>query len=197
MCEDYKVEVPIGRCGNWSIEEFKVTEEQAEAERLQSLFNGGRGVPTGTYTALKRNKYLIMSDTPNEIRDHLSIIEEAKDHVLLNGLGIGLVLQAVIEKPEVTHVTVIEKSKDVIALVGLFYQEKYKDKLTIICADAFDWKPPKNQRFGAVWHDIWSDICADNLPEMKKLHRKYGRKTDWQGSWCREECEDAKKQEYN
>jgi hypothetical protein len=34
-----------------------------------------------------------------------------------------------------------------------------------------------------VWHDIWLDLCTDNLEGMGKLHRKYGRRTDWQGSW--------------
>lgn len=197
MYENYKVRIPSGRCGNWSVEQFEVTEKQAEIERFSSIFNGNRGVPAGIYTALKESRYLIMSDTPDEIQDHLSIITEAKDHVLLNGLGIGMVLQAVIEKPEVTHVTVIERSKEVITLVGLFYQEKYGNKLTIIHADALDWKPPKGQAFGAVYHDIWPNICIDNLPEMKKLHRKYGHRTDWQESWCRRECEDAKRREYH
>ena len=64
-----------------------------------------------------------------------------------------------------------------------------KDKrVTIINADAFEWKPPKDQRYDVVWHDIWDNICGDNLPEMTKLHRKYGKKTDWQGSWCKYEC---------
>ena len=145
MYENYKVEIPQGKCGDWSVEQFEITERIAKIELMQSFFNNGRGVPVGTYTALKVKGHLIMSDTPNEIRDHFSIIENARDHVLLNGLGIGMVLQAIIEKPEVTQVTVIESSKEVITLVGSFYQEKYGDKLTIIHADAFDWKPPKNQ----------------------------------------------------
>lgn len=61
--------------------------------------------------------------------------------------------------------------------------------MQIINADAFAYKPPKSKRYGAVWHDIWANICADNLPEMHKLHRKYGRIADWQGSWCRWQCE--------
>ena len=62
-------------------------------------------------------------------------------------------------------------------------------KLNIICADALEWKPPKGTRYNAVWHDIWDNICGDNLDDMKKLHRKYGRRTNWQGSWCRDQCE--------
>jgi hypothetical protein len=61
----------------------------------------------------------------------------------------------------------------------------YGDRVEIIQADAFSWKPPKNIRYGMVWHDIWPNICGDNYPEMKTLHRRYGRKADWQGSWCK------------
>ena len=189
MYDKYKVDLPTGKSNNWSIEQFEVTEDQAAIERIRSMFNGGRGVPPGKYTALKRNGQTIMSDTPDEIRDHLSIIRNARDHVLINGLGIGMVLKACLDNESVNHVTVIENSLDVIHLVGKYYEDRYGDKLTIIFDDAFDYKPPVNIQYGAIWHDIWDNICTDNLPEMHKLHRKYGRRTDWQGSWCRNMCE--------
>jgi spermidine synthase len=126
-----------------------------------------------------------MSDTPDERRDHLSAIREAKGHVLLNGLGLGCVLQSCLEKEGVTKVTVVEKEEDVIALVAPHYQERYGDRLEVVHADAFEYKPPKGVRYGMVWHDIWPNMCADNLPEMHRLHRKYGRRTEWQGSWGR------------
>ena len=72
----------------------------------------------------------------------------------------------------------------------------YNDpRLEIIHADAFEWKPPKGVRYNCVWHDIWDYICTDNLPEMHKLHRKYGRRCDYQESWCRSVCEYEKRQE--
>lgn len=40
-----------------------------------------------------------------------------------------------------------------------------------------------------VWHDVWDYIDANNLTQMHALHRKYGRRADWQGSWCRDQCE--------
>lgn len=90
-------------------------------------------------------------------------------------------------KPEIIHITVVEKSTDVIKLVGEHY---LKDaRVTIVHADAFEYTPPKNKQFNAVWHDIWDYICSDNLEEMKKLHRKYGRRTEYQESWCRSQCE--------
>ena len=49
-------------------------------------------------------------------------------------------------------------------------------RIKIINEDAFEFKPPKDKRYDFVWHDIWDDICTDNLPEMTKLHRKYVKK---------------------
>lgn len=88
-----------------------------------------------------------------------------------------------------TFATVIGNSPDLIALVGKHYLELYPNRLEIIHADAFEYKIPKGINYGAVWHDIWEAIGANNLPEMHRPHRKYGRHANWQGSWCRWRCE--------
>ena len=106
---------------------------------------------------------------------------------MINGLGLGVTLKLVLAKPEVKNVTVIEKSADVIKLVAPTYCED--PRLVILNKDAFEYNPPKGVRYDAVYHDIWNNISSDNLPEMHKLHRKYGRRCAWQGSWCREWCE--------
>src|SRR5258708_655534 len=130
--KDYKVNVPEGKSGVWQVEKFTVSAEDEKLERLRAMISfssRGRFVPAGTYTALKRNGEIIMSDTPDEIRDHYDAIYEAKGHVLINGLGLGVYLQAVLNKPEVEHVTVIELSDDVLKLVAPHYQAKYGDRL--------------------------------------------------------------------
>ena len=126
-----------------------------------------------------------MSDTPAEMRDHSYAVRMAKGSCLINGLGIGLVLKNILLKSEVTDVTVVEISQELIDIVAPHYQD---ERAVFICASAFDYKPPKGKRYQMVWHDIWDDICADNLPEMTRLHRKYGRRADWQNSWCKAEC---------
>ena len=198
-----KVDVPIGKSGEWEISRFRVDESDVALHNLRAMVKPGcRTISPGVYTKLTRSGCIVMSDTPAELSDHWEPARRAKDNmmdqpldyhvannILINGLGLGVVAQSVLDEPTVDHVTVIEKSSDVIALVGLHYTRKYGDKLTIVCADALEWKPPKGQRYRVVWHDIWDDICADNLPEMHRLHRKYGKRCDWQGSWCRWECE--------
>jgi hypothetical protein len=186
--EEFKVNIPEGEKNGWVVRRITVTEDQSKWDRIRNAVHGSRRyTPAGTYTQLLTpGRNIMMSDTPDEIRDHMTMIYRAKGHVLINGLGIGVVLQACLNKDEVTHATIIELSQDVIDLVAPHYREKYGERLTIIKADALEYAPPKGERYGAVWHDIWPYICNDNLEEMKRLHRKYGRRTEWQGSWCRE-----------
>lgn len=182
-----EINVPDGVSGEWKVETFIVSEEDAKFASMRAMLHGGRGcLPAGTYKKLTRHNYLIMSNTPDEIRDFMGFVWNAEDSILVNGLGLGVLLKALLNKPDITDITVIEKSEDVIKLVAPTYLTD--KRVTIINADAFEWKPPEGKRYNAVWHDIWDDICSDNLKEMEKLHRKYGKRTDYQESWCRSEC---------
>lgn len=176
-----KITLPEMQQGNWKVEKFKV-----DRTDFHSLFRG-RGISLGeTFTRLMRGNTLVMSDTPAEMRDHLSAVHGAKGSCLINGLGLGMVLKNILLKVEVTDVTVVEISQDLIDLIAPHY---FDLRVSFVCSDAFTYKPPKGKRYQMVWHDIWDYICADNLSDMKRLHRKYGRRTYWQGSWCRYECQ--------
>lgn len=186
--------IPEGVSGDWRVEKFEVTQEGANMWNLRVAINPGRGhtlIEPGHYTRLVRRNTsfkdgtVVMSDTPGEVETNRYFVTMAKGNVLINGLGLGVVLQMILAKDDVKHVTVIENSKDVIKLVAPHFTDP---RLEIIHADALEWKPPRGMRYDAVWHDIWDYICADNLPEMKRLHSKYGRRAKWQGSWGREFC---------
>ena len=175
-----KVDLPEISKGEWKITKFTV-----DSIDFHALMHG-RPIPLGeTFTRLSRNGTLVMSDTPAERSDLHYAVRMAKGNCLINGLGLGLLLKNILLKPEVTDVTVVEISQNLIDLISPFYKD---DRVTYICADALEYTPPKGKRFNMVWHDIWDTICGDNLPEMAKLHRRYGKHTDWQGSWCHEEC---------
>lgn len=188
--EHWKVNLPEGSSGDWRVEYFKVSKDAAAFESIRAIVSGtGRGVPEGRYTALYCNQSLVMSDTLDEMWDHMFPIHEACDRggrVLINGLGLGMVAAAILMGNAVEKVTVIENSPDVIALVGPTLTARYGHRLEIIEADAFEYKPPKGQRFSVVWHDIWNELCTDNLKDMGTLHRRYGNRCDWQGSWGKE-----------
>ena len=187
--------IPEGVVGDWAVERFTVTKEQAEMDRLRSMFaygSRGRCVPEGTYTRLRRGGAVWMSDTPDEIADHYEPIRRAKGEVLIHGLGLGVVANACLMKPEVDRVTVVELAAEVIELVGPWLQAQataHGTPLCIVHDDALTWTPTRGARWDMVWHDIWPTICYDHLEDMKRLHRRFGRRASWQGSWARDLCE--------
>ena len=195
------VTLPEGQSGRWTVERFSLSaEECARAARCaQLVFIGGkarflwRATPTdepGTYTRLLRDGQVIMSDTPVERAAYQAVVAAAQGHVHISGLGLGAVALACLQKPEVAHVTVVEQSPDVLALVGTHYRERFgAARLTLVLGDARTYEPPQGAIYGAVWHDIWDEIDPRNLPEMAALHARFAGRTAWQGSWSFEACE--------
>jgi hypothetical protein len=180
-----KVEVPEGTSGDWSVQRFEVTRRKASLFNLRLIRDGQRRrvVPLGWYTRLVRGHQVVMSDTPAEAHENFQAYSKARGRVLINGLGLGFVLKAILTKRDVV-VTVVEKSEDVIRLVGPSFRDD--PRVEIICADALTWRPARGERFDVAWHDIWDDICEDNKSDMRALRRAYARKTDWQGCWSAE-----------
>lgn len=186
---DLRCHVPAGTSGIWTVEKFTVTKEDAAWESVRSVVTGCfRGATEGNFTGLSRSGSIIMSDTRDEMRDLWPLATNAKGHVLIMGLGLGMAVRVAFECGEAERVTVIELSEDVIKLSAPTYQKQFGDRFQIVHADAYAWRPAKGERFGAVWHDIWDNISEDNLEGMGRLHRIYGRRTDWQDSWCRDRC---------
>lgn len=184
---DHKVEIPEGELDGLRVERFTVDAVGALRSRI-GFRSAGRGVPEGTYTKLMEGGRLWMSDTPAEWRDHGSAVWRIRKpetkRVLINGLGLGMVLKAALAQPHVEHVDVVEYDERVIKLIGAHYVAD--PRVTIHHADAYTIKWAPGVRWDVAWHDIWPEIVTTNLPEMTKLHRKYGRRVDWQDSWCRE-----------
>lgn len=196
------VRIRPGAVGAWRIQRVTVAEADATAGRLRAMtHDDGRCVPAGRYLELVhtpgagRREAVVMSDTPDERHDHYPPLFHAAQvpggaRCLVNGLGLGLIAAAFLDLAHAAHVTVIEREPDVIALVGseLQRRRRYQDRLTIIKADAYTWRPPRGARWDIVWNDIWPTIKVTNLEDMARLHRKYARRCDWQGSWARREC---------
>lgn len=191
---DVSVPVQAGEQGLARITKFEISEEDSRRTALRAAAgHPGAYVRPGSYTKLHVGGQLMMSDTTMERRTNHAFVCHAHGRVLVAGLGIGLILEAVLAKPEVETVTVIEKYQDVVYLVAPSYLDRYADKLTVICADIFAWRPvPKCMTYNVIYFDIWPDITRCNLPDMGRLHRAFRRhldKTDpeaWMDSWQRD-----------
>ena len=186
-----KSTVPEGTHGEHSIDKLVLTKDDVALFNLREELHGThRTISPGSYTRLMRGSTVVMSDTPAELEDHHVPVHRAKGVCLVAGLGLGVVAESMAAKSEVERVVVIEKSLDVIALVAK-HMRKQSDKIDIVHADIFDYKAPKGTHYGAIWFDIWDTICSDNLPEMRKLTKRYAKRTEWCGSWARAECRQA------
>ena len=192
--DDWKVDVPEGTKGDWTVERFTVTDNNADVFNITQAWKpGGRHVLPGTYTRLLLRGSFdnpIMSDTHDETRDHRHFVHLAHGDILIAGLGLGVVVQACLRKPSVQRVTVIELEQDVIDLVAPHYQDRFGDRFEVIHGDALTMKIKRGRTWDCAWYDIWPSICGDNLKDMHRLHRRFGRRVhDYQGSWCRGLCE--------
>lgn len=179
-----EVIVPCGENGPWKIRERTLTKDDVALDNIRAVISGSgwMRVNPGTYKVLSRNGTIVMSNTPMECRTNFEFVRAATGRVLINGLGLGMVLTAILKKPEVTFVRVVEVSSDLISLIAPHFTDP---RVEIVHANALEYRPAKGERFNTVWHDIWDTISEDNLPDMKLLHRRYGRLADWQGSWAR------------
>lgn len=187
--------VPIlqGESGDWKIRTFDLTKDEIMLDNLRAIRNGYPEflVKPGTYTTLTcKGRGVIMSNTPMEVKTNLPFIKAAQGKVLINGLGLGMVLRAVLDKPEVKSVTVYEIDSDVIALVSPgFVGDITSGRLIVKQANCFDYKPVKGEVYDVAWHDVWDTICADNLPQMDKLTRKWSRRIPVQLCWAKSLCQ--------
>lgn len=168
------------------VERFEARSDTIEAFRQAIV---GRPVADGTYTKLVVDGKLWMSDTPAEKKDHVPALQMMRlqhaKRVLINGLGIGMVLKAALSFDFIEHIDVIEIDQRIIDVIGPHYNDP---RVTIHHADAYEqmrrW--PTGARWDVAWHDIWRQIDIDNLPHMERLHRSYGHRVGWQGSWSKE-----------
>lgn len=153
--------------------------------RMFARFDG-QPLNAETYTRLFINGTLWMTDAEFECWTNQRVVDWAEGDVLIAGLGIGLVLRPMLGSAKVNSVTVIERSADVIALIGPYCQHP---KLTIIEADAHTWEPPKKS-YNLIYFDIWADVPnEDNKEEIKMLKKRYRPALKRCGktlAWCEE-----------
>lgn len=179
----FRCDLPESSRGPWTIEQFEV---ELDLQNLR-MMRDGRGCYPGRYTRLAhKTRGVVMSDTTAEIADHFVPYRLARGRVLLHGLGLGCLLKAVLTKSDVAHIDVVEIDPDIIHMVGPHFDDP---RVTIHAGDCFTYKWPPNTKWDVVWHDVWDEVTTDNLPQMTKLHRRFGHRSNWQDSWCKSLCQ--------
>lgn len=177
--------------GAAKIEAFRISLE--EARKYNFWVPKSMAVFPGEYVRLFINGELMMSDTPMERRTNVEFVVNANGHVLIAGLGLGMIVNALREKikdGDVTQITIIEKEQDVVDMIRPFLHEIEKEcQINYITADILEYKPEKGSKFDSIYFDIWPDISPENLPEIAKLHMRFrnylnrANPNKWMGSW--------------
>lgn len=190
MFKDMVKVIPAGSKGLARVEHYSVSPAESAFTSIRAIQHPEEFVDPGDYCRLYVGKALMMSDTPMERRSNFSVVRKATGNVLIAGLGVGLILVPILAKKEVKTVTVVEKYRDVIDLVSPPIRKvQGSKKLAVVEADIFEWVPPKGQKWDCIYFDIWPTVCEENLVEMEKLHRKFGRckasSDSWMDSWKR------------
>lgn len=150
--------------GSAKIEKFEI-----KKDNVRAMLDG---ICPGNYVRLIHQGNLVMSNTAMEERTNRKFCANSYGDVLIGGLGIGMILLAIQDKEQVRSITVLEKYQEVIDLVAP--QLPINSKVHIICADVFEWKPEKGQKFDCIYMDIWNFVNSDVYDEMKLLKRKFG-----------------------
>lgn len=180
------VDVPEGTLDGITVERFEIVRDST-SHFIHRLREGARAAQPGVYTRLLRNGELWMSDTAAERRDHMEPFMQMWQHdarrVLVNGLGLGMIVNAALALPSVEHIDVVELDERVARLVGPHYEKS--GRVTIHVADAYvqmkRW--PRRSYWDVGWSDIWPDMCEDNLAGMARLNRSYARRCTWHACW--------------
>lgn len=124
------------------------------------------------FPAVLENGNEWMTLTPVDLDTSEEAIEAAEGDVVTFGLGLGYYAYMCSEKSEVKTVTVVEKSRDVIALFEkhILPQFPNKSKVIIVNADAFDFaeRVMPEKHYNVAFVDTWRD-ASDGAPMYKRM----------------------------
>lgn len=113
-----------------------------------------------------------MTMMPNELVTQRFPIKRAHGRVCTYGLGLGYFAFMCARKSEVESVTVVERDESVISLFKemLLPCFENKEKIQIVCADAFDFAENEafKRNFDYVFADIWHDP-SDGVDAYKRF----------------------------
>ena len=148
--------------GNYRLENFEITPQN----------QGWRNpIPCGKYVRITNGFGCVMSNTPMEQRTNADFVRRAHGDILIGGLGLGMILLAIQDKPEVKSITVVEYSPEIMQMV--LPQLPLNSKVKVIQGNIFEWVPSRGTKYDVIYFDIWNYVNSDVYEEMKILKNKF------------------------
>ena len=135
---------------------------------------------------------LMTTDQPNEQYTQWVGFREAAGHVLVSGLGLGMVVGMILKQPGVKSVTVVEKQSEVIALTTPYLQSLKTDRVRVVHQDIFKFLDARRPAFyDFAYHDIWygtnEGTWAEIVVPLWSATRRAG--INQIGGWCEREMQ--------
>ena len=175
-----EVSIPEGTSGAYQVAHYN---RQTQNRMWQTYLNM-KAEPYDNHTVLIKNTcpMPIMQNSQAEYNEHQWLWDNATGDVLVGGLGLGTIHQALIDNPNVTSVTIVELEQDVVDLV---WEHCPKDAtFTLVVADFETWTPLEGSSFDTVWADSWVWDNSLTYEEYKTLvTNRYSQYTNNIGFW--------------
>lgn len=164
--------------GRWHLEEAPMTKRNHdEPVALTAYFSYAIAKRWYQNWVLMEGNTIWMSLTPMELESQGYQARLARGHVLVAGLGMGVLSWNLLRNPKVTQVTVVEQSPDVIALLREGLSDLMEDdRVTIVNADAKTYVPDfvPDLLIADIWPNLGADEAVGDVIEMvrnTKVHR--------------------------
>jgi len=173
--------LPEGKSGKFSVSvEFKAAGTRLPVVSMRNaLFMGLKATvltldePIGVHTLKESGAGTWMSSLPQEVEQHTRQLAKMRGKVLVGGLGLGLAVGLLDRNPNVAKVVVVERSKDVIKLVGAHLP---KGKVSVIQADIYQYLHHARNfgvEFNSVFLDTWCPtgerVLEEDVMPLRRL----------------------------
>lgn len=182
------IRIPQARVGKWELTRKTLRPFEAFVCRDFSVTPDRRLIPQigffcepYAYPAVLENGQEWMTLQPNELVTTAPAIAAAHGRVLTFGLGLGYFAYHASEKADVTSVTVVDISPDVIDLfrTHILPQFPHKEKIRLVCRDAFAFADEMGDDYDFLFADIWHDAGdgKDLYLKLKPYEQKHPKMT--------------------
>lgn len=156
--EHTPLNLPEHRIGSCALEHFyHEPDHKLSTASVRCRLFGQEAIPlsysyeTRWHRLVEDDRGTWMTDLPCEQAQHEAALTGAEGSVLVGGLGIGLAVALLQEQSAVEHITVVEKSMDICALIG----PTLGDNVRLVTEDLFTYLHRTLDTFDFGFYDIW------------------------------------------
>lgn len=163
--QPHLIDIPEGTMGEYAIRHvIREPNYEFDLNTMRTAIFGQKGGKVSwpfetRWHELTENEGVWMTDLPIEQKQMWDNAYGLKGHVLVGGLGLGVIATMLARRRSITKITIVEISEEVIELVGpyILKDTPLRSKIAIEHADLFDFlkAAPTNKPFDTAFYDIW------------------------------------------